>query len=107
MRNFVESYKFIHRHDTTKIRNCAKLFGHLFYTDAIDWRILSTITLTQEHTNSSSRIFIKNLIQELSENLGLSELCKRFENEENSEYFTGLFPTDHPKNTRFAINYFT
>ena len=24
-----------------------------------------------------------------------------------TEYFDGLFPRDNPKNTRFAINYFT
>jgi len=46
MKCFVETYTYIHRHDTGKIRNAAKFFAHLLYTDAIDWRILNCITLT-------------------------------------------------------------
>lgn len=39
--------------------------------------------------------------------MGLEKLNERFQREEDKEYFKGLFPTDHPKNTRFAINFFT
>lgn len=39
--------------------------------------------------------------------MGLNNLNKKFEDEDNKEYYEGLFPTDHPKNTRFAINFFT
>lgn len=62
MKCFVETYTLIHRHETNKIRNSSKLFAHILYTDAIDWRILNCIELTQETTTASSRIFIKNLI---------------------------------------------
>ena len=39
--------------------------------------------------------------------MGLEKLNEKFRKEEDVEYFQGLFPIDHPKNTRFAINFFT
>jgi len=39
--------------------------------------------------------------------MGLEKLNEKFSKEEDTEYFQGLFPIDHPKNTRFAINFFT
>lgn len=74
MKVFMDSYATIHRYETAKIRNASKFFAHLFYTDAIDWRVLKCITLTQEATTASSRIFFKNFIIELCENLGLANL---------------------------------
>lgn len=62
MKAFVSNYTILHRLETNKIRNCAKLFAHLFFTDAIDLKVLKCINLTLETTTSSSRIFIKNLI---------------------------------------------
>ncbi len=62
MKSFVDNYSTIHRREINKIRNLAKLMAHLFYTDAIDWRVLGCIKLTQENTTASSRIYIKNLI---------------------------------------------
>jgi pre-mRNA-splicing factor CWC22 len=46
MKCFVDKYVTMHRYDTSKIRNIAKLFAHLLYSNAIDWRILKCITLT-------------------------------------------------------------
>jgi len=43
LKAFIDNYSVIHRYETGKIRNCAKLFAHLFYTDAVDWRVLSNI----------------------------------------------------------------
>lgn len=39
--------------------------------------------------------------------MGLEKLNEKFNSEENKEYFLGLFPKDHVKNVRFAINFFT
>jgi len=69
--SFAEQYQTIHRYETNKLRNIAKLFAHLMHTDAISWACLSYIRLNEEETTSSSRIFIKILFQELSEFLGL------------------------------------
>lgn len=52
-----------HRLETNKLRNVARLFGHLLATDAIPWSVLGVIRLTEEDTTSSSRIFIKILFQ--------------------------------------------
>jgi hypothetical protein len=46
-------------------------------------------------------------LQELSENMGLKKLRDRFMDESYGPAMLGLFPKDNPKNTRFAINFFT
>ena len=104
---FQSCYDTIHRFETNKLRNVAKLFGHLLITDAISWNVLSHIKLNEEDTTSSSRVFIKILFQELSESMGLVKLNQRIKDPTLQEAFDGLFPRDDPRNTRFAINFFT
>lgn len=43
----------------------------------------------------------------MSENLGIKTLAERFSDEEMEKYFEGMFPRNHPKNIKFAINFFT
>lgn len=74
---FRDTYNTIHRLDTNKLRNVAKFFAHLLFTDAISWEVLSFIRLNEEDTTSSSRIFIKILFQELSEYMSLGKLNDR------------------------------
>ncbi|XP_073064718.1 uncharacterized protein [Primulina eburnea] len=105
---FVQQYSMIHRLETNKLRNVAKFFAHLLGTDALPWHVLSYIRLTEEDTSSSSRIFIKILFQELSEHLGIRLLNERLNPTPTmQDSFESIFPRDTPKNTRFAINFFT
>ncbi|KAK1930301.1 Pre-mRNA-splicing factor CWC22 [Phytophthora citrophthora] len=104
---FAEQYSLIHRLETNKLRNVAKLFAHLLFTDALPWTVFEYIRLNEEETTSSSRIFIKILCQELSEHLGMKTLKERFLDDIMQPTFAGLFPKDNPRNTRFAINFFT
>ncbi|KAL3641570.1 hypothetical protein CASFOL_012385 [Castilleja foliolosa] len=104
---FVQQYSMIHRLETNKLRNVAKFFAHLLGTDALPWHALAYIRLTEEDTTSSSRIFIKILFQELSEHLGIRLLNQRLSDPGMQESFDSIFPKDSPKNTRFAINFFT
>ncbi|GMI04526.1 hypothetical protein TrRE_jg2720 [Triparma retinervis] len=104
---FRDNYDTIHRLETNKLRNVAKIFAHLMHTDAQPWTCVEHVRLTQDDTTSSSRIFIKILIQEIAENLGVAKLNERFNNPSMATVFSGLFPRDTPKNTRFAINFFT
>lgn len=104
---FNEVYETVHRYETNRLRNIAKLFAHLFFTDSIAWTCLSIVRLTEEDTTSASRIFIKILFTEVSEFLGLKKLKERMEDPYMAEHFQGMFPKDNPKNTRFAINYWT
>ncbi|EGR31328.1 pre-mRNA-splicing factor cwc-22, putative [Ichthyophthirius multifiliis] len=67
MKCFIDLYATIHRYETAKIRNSAKYYAHLFYTDSIDWRVFACISLTQESTTASSRIFIRNLVLEIQQ----------------------------------------
>ncbi|KAI3461081.1 hypothetical protein Pfo_017744 [Paulownia fortunei] len=104
---FVQQYSMIHRLETNKLRNVAKFFAHLLGTDALPWHVLAYIRLTEEDTTSSSRIFIKILFQELSEHLGIRLLNERLCDPAMQDSFESIFPRDNPKNTRFAINFFT
>jgi pre-mRNA-splicing factor CWC22 len=74
---FQNLYSTIHRYETNRIRNIAKFFAHLLYTDALPWSIFSCIKLSEEETTSSSRIYLKFLFLELSEWTGIPELNKR------------------------------
>lgn len=47
------------------------------------------------------------LSQELSEHLGIRLLNERLNDPTMQESFGSIFPKDNPKNTRFAINFFT
>lgn len=109
MEAFVRQYFSIHRLETNKLRNVAKLFAHLLHTDSIRWSVLSVIRLNEEDTNSSSRIFIKILMQEMAEAMGMARLKERFEttDPEVSEWFKGLFPRDNIRHVRYSINFFT
>lgn len=72
------------------------LLQHLLTTDAISWSVLSCIRLTEEDTTSSSRIFIKILFQDLSENLGLMSLNQRLQEPTLQMFFGGIFPKVGP-----------
>jgi pre-mRNA-splicing factor CWC22 len=104
---FAEQYALIHRLETNKLRNVAKFFAHLLFTDALPWTVFEFIRLNEEDTTSSSRIFIKILCQELSEHMGMKKLKERFLDPIMEQTFSGVFPKDNPRNTRFAINFFT
>ena len=67
---FPRQYEDMHSYDTNKIRNIDKFFGHLLYTNALDWTIFKFIRLNERDTNPSKRIFIKVLFQELAWRFG-------------------------------------
>ncbi len=71
---FVQYYHSIFKHETNKIRNLAKFFGHLFYTHAIDWKIFEIVQLTPEATTAASRTFLKLLLRDIAENMGIERL---------------------------------
>jgi len=104
---FAKYYATIHRFDSNKIRNIAKLFAHLFHTDSLSWTAFRCIHLNEEETTSSSRIFLRNLFTELGEFMGLAKLNDRFKDPTLAIDFNGIFPKDNPEHTRFAVNFFT
>ncbi|KAB5577368.1 hypothetical protein PHYPO_G00209070 [Pangasianodon hypophthalmus] len=104
---FQEQYDTIHRLETNKLRNVARMFAHLLYTDSIPWSVLECMRMSEETTTSSSRIFVKILFQELCAYMGLPKLNERLKDTTLQPFFEGLFPRDNPRNTRFAINFFT
>ncbi|XP_053606485.1 pre-mRNA-splicing factor CWC22 homolog [Plodia interpunctella] len=104
---FKDSYSTAHRLDTNRLRNVSKFFAHLLFTDSISWEVLDCVKLNEEDTTSSSRIYIKILFQELAEYMGLKKLNDRLQDPTLQSAFSGIFPRDNPKNTRFSINFFT
>ncbi|KAG9349462.1 hypothetical protein JZ751_027907 [Albula glossodonta] len=104
---FQEQYETIHRLETNKLRNVARMFAHLLYTDSIPWSVMECIKVSEDTTTSSSRIFVKILFQELCAYMGLPKLNERLKDITLQSFFEGLFPRDNPRNTRFAINFFT
>ncbi|KAJ3413652.1 pre-mRNA-splicing factor cwc22 [Chytridiales sp. JEL 0842] len=118
-KSFEDVYKTVHRYETNRLRNIAKFFAHLMASDALTWNVFALVSLTEQDTTSASRIFVKILFEELNGSLGLKTLKQRLsdknmmiEVETPQGYvtrgaFDGLFPRDNPRNTRFAINYFT
>lgn len=85
----------------------AKFYAHMLYTLCIDWHTFGIIKISHELTTSSSRIFIKILLQELAENMGLQALANKLNSPEIAGFSQGMFPKEHPRNTRFSINFFT
>lgn len=73
----------------------------------MDWKIFNIIVLTAEATTAASRTFLKIMLREMAENMGIDTLHMELNNPEMREYYEGLFPMDHPNNVRFAINYYT
>jgi len=62
--------------------------------------------MNEDDTTSLSRIFVKIMIQEVTESTGLPTLKERFAEPEIKVLCTGMFPLDNPKNMRFSTNYF-
>ncbi|KAF3910071.1 hypothetical protein AA313_de0200162 [Arthrobotrys entomopaga] len=106
-KSFANYYETIHRYEINRLRNIACFFGHQLANDAVNWQCLNIIHLNEEETTSSSRIFIKILFQNLAEQMTMKKVVERLNDPFLAESFAGLFPRDNPRNTRFAINYFT
>ncbi|KAK5171863.1 pre-mRNA-splicing factor cwc22 [Saxophila tyrrhenica] len=104
---FTKYYETIHRYETNRLRIIAQFFGHLLSSDALGWHVFNVVKLNEEDTTSSSRIFIKILIEDLAQGVGMKSLAERFRDDDLQPALTGMFPTDNPKNTRFSINFFT
>ncbi|KAJ6620388.1 hypothetical protein B0H10DRAFT_2022703 [Mycena sp. CBHHK59/15] len=104
---FGNYYTTIHRYETNRLRNIARFFGHLLASDSISWMVMECIKINEEDTTSSSRIFVKIMMTEMTEAMGLKVVAERFKDTEVKRGCAGMFPVDVPKNTRFAINYFT
>ncbi|KAI7081861.1 hypothetical protein KC356_g8819, partial [Hortaea werneckii] len=79
------------------------------YTDLVNLRrsSLRAFNLNEDDTTSSSRIFIKRLIERLATCVGMKNLTGRLRADELQPALAGMFPTDNPKNTGRSINFFT
>ncbi|KAJ2747192.1 pre-mRNA-splicing factor cwc22 [Coemansia sp. BCRC 34301] len=107
--SFASCYESIHRYETNHLRNIAHFFAHLLITGALRLSVLQVVVLTEEATTSSSRIFLKIVLQDMAEELGMKTLNDRLKSTDYrvSEAVKGMFPSTNAQNMRFAINYYT
>lgn len=104
---FSESYETAHRLETSRLRHVTKFYSYLLSKDAIPWNVLFIIKLSEKDTASSSRIFIKILFQELSNNMGIQNLNIKLGSAEVLPYIQGIFPEENISEIKFSINFFT
>ena len=93
---FKEQYYTILRLETNKLRNVAKMFAHLLYTDSLPWSVLKCINLSEENMTSSSGIFVKIFFQDLCEYMGLPKLNAKLKDKTLQPFFQGWLPQDNP-----------
>ena len=77
---FYKNYATIHRLETNKLRNVAKFYAHLLFSDAISWTVFQCVRLTEDDTTSSSRIFIKIVFQEVKKSINIFNCHVSFQN---------------------------
>lgn len=71
-------YDTIYCYKTNCLHNIAHLFGHLLANDAISWTVFQVIKINEDDTTSSSQIFVKIIMQEVMESMGLPTLKECF-----------------------------
>ncbi|KAG7732799.1 hypothetical protein KL932_005362 [Ogataea haglerorum] len=104
---FVENYTNCHQYELSLIRNIGSFWGHMFASDKMGWEVLQIVQLTEEDTNSASRIFLKFVFVKMQDELGLKKLKVRLSEDYIQPYISGIFPTSGADRLRFSINYFT
>jgi len=104
---FAHQYSTVHSLETNKLRNVAKFFAHLLATDALPWTVFEFVRLSESETTSSSRIFLKVLLQELMQSVGMQTLRSRLHDKDMQAVFSGMLPRSNTRDTRFAINFYT
>jgi pre-mRNA-splicing factor CWC22 len=104
---FFTQFETVHRLEQAKLRNLACFFAQLFYTQSIAYETLRCIDLTEDSTTASSRIFVKILMQEIANNLGIKKLQEKLADPSLQQTLEGIFRTDSVQNVRFSINFFT
>jgi len=63
--------------------------------------------MNKDDTTSSSRIFVKITMEDVTESMGLPTLKERFSDPEIKGLCTGMFLLDNTKDARFSMNFFT
>jgi pre-mRNA-splicing factor CWC22 len=63
----------------------------------MSWAVLQVIKTNEDDTTSSSRTFVKIMMQEETVSMGLPTLKERFADAEIKALCTGMFPLDNPE----------
>lgn len=70
---FKTFYSTVSSFDPNQSCSVGKFFAHLLMTDSISWKILANIKLGVSDKSSSSGVFVKTLLTELSDHMGISK----------------------------------
>lgn len=105
---FREYYETLDEFDTKFIRNIGTLFGSLMANDSIQWTVFDCVSLYQDESTPSNRIFLQSMFEEIVQELGIPELKKRLEDPSCQESTSKVFPMRGPTaDLQFSINFFT
>ena len=63
--------------------------------------------MSEDDTTSSSRIFVKIIMQKVMESMSLFTLQEGFGDHKIKALCTSMFSSDNPNKMRFSIHYFT
>ena len=103
---FYRAYDTIHLRDLGQIRNVGLLFAHLLQAGALPWTALHVVRMNERDSTPSSRIFVKTIVVDLYENIGLDALRARLYSAELGDALSGLLPSDSRDDIAFAYNFF-
>ena len=78
------------RYETNRLRNIVWLFGHLFADYATSRAVLQVIKMNEDDTTSPSRVFVKLIMQEVTESMGLPTIKERFADAEIKALCSGM-----------------
>ncbi|KAH0787173.1 pre-mRNA-splicing factor CWC22 [Histomonas meleagridis] len=106
-KGFYTSYTQCHTYSMHRITNLANLYAYLLSQDAISWKVLSIVRLTEDETNSAQRVFIRFLMEELAKNLSYAGLLKKLNNDNVAQWTSGIFLTDTLEHAEFVVMFFT
>ena len=103
---FLTIYTDCYKYESRRILNLANLYSYLLSNDFISWRILGAIRLTEIDTNSSQRIFIRHLWEELSKEMSHPKIIKKLNEPEIIEFTKNIFLIDNLENAEFVVEFF-
>jgi pre-mRNA-splicing factor CWC22 len=125
----MDCYNTVELFDKNELKNISKLFAHLLITDTISWEILSVLKLDEKELTNAKKNFIRILLRELSEQMGVTQLQEKFRKKYKINYIIlynciinyihiiisfrmntpalqGLFPNNTAKNANYAMLFF-
>jgi len=103
---FGRQYAALEHLEPTQLAQGAKFFAHLLSVDAVPWTVFQHVQLSEE-TAKPRRTFLKTLLVDLSDRLGVVALRARLDHPRMTDKVRGLFPRGNPTRMQVANSFFS